>query len=193
MFLRILIFLVMWMLPLSSFAMAPDTGKVHDEGSVGGDLVTNLASSLPNISYFNVSIKRIDKMDYKVFLNEDMKGIDEFQFKSVNPIKGDGNGGRIYIRFYLKIFTYKNYTASKGAFENLLESSDPDYGLSKGWEYIIHIDEKLFWLSAPCLLSEQNWYRLTENLKDSLNTEDSERYNYFECYCGLGCRKGSRR
>ncbi len=120
-------------------------------------------------------------------MNKGIQRIDVYLFKSKKTIEKNRHVST-FLRFTLKIFTYKDTSSSKTALDNLLASSNPNTGLSYDWDFVLSDGEMLYWIDAPCLLSKQNWHKLITRFKSYFLHTKSFQNNSFECQCGFGCK-----
>jgi hypothetical protein len=174
----------------SLFLLAPASmGNTRgQEPLVSETLLEELAGSLSHLSNFEISTKKDKHFPTKYsFLNKGIKEMQRCSFKSHKSIS-ENSQGKTFLRFKLSIFEYKSAAAAKSALDALLESSDPNIGLSYAWDYVVNVGTKVYWLNAPCLLSKQNWQQLAAQLEKNI-LKNSQQNNSFECHCGLNCKR----
>lgn len=110
-------------------------GKIRgQEPLVSETLLEDLAGSLSHISTFEISTKKEKHITTKYsFLNRGIKDMQKCSFKSQTPIS-ENSQGKTFLRFKLSLFYYKSAAAAKSALDALLDSSDPNIGLSYAWD-----------------------------------------------------------
>lgn len=121
--------------------------------------------------------------DSPAVAHDGLRAVTSYGFRSTRPIRED-EAGKTFLRYRLRVLEYESAASASAASRALLESAHPDTGLSYAWDLVARHGGRMYWLSAPCLLSSSHWQRLRTALLEGLPDTDVDG---FECRCGRGC------
>ena len=110
-------------------------GRLAD--SVGDERAQELAKALSDIATFEIS-RNDSRMELLNLLKKDRVGSKKYKFSARKPV----------LHFTLVDMEYLDQAAAIAAFEELFASSDPDIGLTYSWDYVVIVQQHLYWISG---------------------------------------------
>lgn len=105
---------------------------------------------------------------------------------SVGPVQDVAPQMRL--RADLTVTRYTGARAAAAAWSEIRETADPDTGLSYAWDYLELQAEIIYQLHAGCVISEDGFDLMVDNLQKQLTTAQGEVRQALRCRCGGGCR-----
>ncbi len=112
-----------------------------------------------------------------------------FRLRSTEPV-GRSASGALYLRATVTI-SQPGPAAAEDELARLLESSDPDTGLSYAWDYVAIHSGSMVRFHADCTLSEESFQKVALAVARLLAGPVAQPPASFWCRCGGGCRAGA--
>ncbi len=110
-----------------------------------------------------------------------------YDFVSIKPLKKTARGA-VYLKADLTVTSYRSSEAATQALRNIREKAHPDMGLSYAWDYLLLQDKRLYHLHSGCVISEENFDIMVDNLRKHIFQEGDVAHAAIRCRCGGGCR-----
>lgn len=173
----------MWVATVGAVVATGDARPTSDE------TLNNLAGSLEHLGQFEVLADESSVGNDRPFMAHGLQRRSQHRFVSTRPISESG-GSTTRLRFRLREYEYEDPNHANEAWTKLLASADPDTGLTYEWDLVITNGARLYWLNAPCLLSRDNWAKLSDTLRHESSADGTPCDVGFECRCGHGCGSG---
>ncbi len=184
---QILTFSTIFYFLLLTLAIAASPAKEQNGSHHSpGTLPEKLSTSLPLVSDFQISESQTKQLQHLPYLYPGLSNSNTYTFTSKTPVSKN-HARNTYLQFTLTVLNYNIPSSAKTASDILLASSNPDTGLSYAWDYVVTTSVSVYWLHAPCLMSNQHWQQLTNQLLQYVFVDSPQQHSAFACRCGQKC------
>lgn len=108
--------------------------------------------------------------------------------ESSKPCARSGSqGDRTCLRANLTSRSFSDPARARQRYLEMLDSADPDTGLTYAWDLVILNGRHLYRLHAGCLFSEDSFESMSSRLATAVIGQDGSAARRFVCRCGGGC------